>query len=427
MDYKDIYKLQKIGSLKAKGKYIEENKEDEYLVNILYYALNPLLTYNISEKSLEHLLDEEIISGENYTMFANIFDCCESLSRMRGMDGATLRQVEELLLHYNKEERELYIKLLSKRLRLGITGKTINKYISGLIPEWEVQQAYTVEKHNLNADEEFWLTEKLNGVRATFYKGNLISRSGVEYTGMDHIIKEISWLNNAGFVADGELILKNKNGLSDNEAFRKATGIINSDDEYKTSICYTIFDIIPHKEFERCEFVSKYSVRREMMNKLSDELKRNKSSSVRVLPVLYYGKDKTKIKELLNKMVDEDKEGLMINRNVPYQRKRHNGILKVKRFYTMDLPIIRCEEGSGRFKGSLGALVVDYKGNEVNVGSGFSDDERDMLWKNKDIITGSLCEVKYKEISQDKKTNKYSLQFPVFLRIRKDKTEISYD
>lgn len=70
-------------------------------------------------------------------------------------------------------------------------------------------------------------------------------------------------------------------------------------------------------------------------------------------------------------MVREDKEGLMVNFDVPYKRKRHNGILKVKRFYTMDLHILRCEEGSGRLAGTLGAFVLDYKGNEVNVGSGF--------------------------------------------------------
>ena len=52
----------------------------------------------------------------------------------------------------------------------------------------------------------------------------------------------------------------------------------------------------------------------------------------------------------------------MVNLDVPYKRKRHNGILKVKRFYTMDLPIIECEEGSGRLAGTLGAFVLNYKG-----------------------------------------------------------------
>ena len=125
-------------------------------------------------------------------------------------------------------------------------------------------------------------------------------------------------------------------------------------------------------------------------------------------------------------MVKENKEGLMVNLNVPYKCKRHNGILKVKRFYTMDLPIVRCEEGSGRLEGTLGAFVLDYKGNEVKVGSGFSDEQRTTFWNSKEDLIGELCEVKYKEISSDKNTGAESLQFPVFISLRSDKTEVSF-
>ena len=92
----------------------------------------------------------------------------------------------------------------------------------------------------------------------------------------------------------------------------------------------------------------------------------------------------------------------------------------------MDLPIIGCEEGSGRLTNRLGALVLDFMGNEVRVGSGFTDEERFWLWKRRESIIGTLCEVKYKEISQDKTTGAESLQFPVFVTLRTDKNEPSY-
>ena len=116
----------------------------------------------------------------------------------------------------------------------------------------------------------------------------------------------------------------------------------------------------------------------------------------------------------------------MLNLDVPYQRKRHSGILKIKRFYTMDLPILRCEEGSGRLSGTLGAFVVDYMGNEVSVGSGFTDAQRDDFWRRRDDLPGILCEVKYEEVSCDKKTGAKSLQFPVFVGLRTDKSEPSF-
>lgn len=427
MSYKDIYKLQSISGAKAKCDFIKSHDEDTYFKRFLYFALNPLITYNISKKSLDKLMSGNNADGQKLIFFNDIFECCEYLSRLRSMDDATLRQIKTLLdMKYpDQEEKELYMQLLSKTVRLGITGKTINKIIPNLIPEWEVQQAYPVDKYPLKVGTEFWLTQKLNGARATLYEGQLLARSGMPYKGLEHITDALSWLRVAGFVADGELTLKDKGSLSDNEAFRVATGVLNSDSVNKTVICYTIFDMIPIRDFDSPTPQTTYRYRREILDQFAQRID-DTEGAVNVLPVLYHGTDQSKISELLEQMVREDKEGLMINTDVPYRRTRHRGILKVKRFYTMDLPIVRCEEGTGRLEGTLGAFVLKYKGNEVKVGSGFTDEQREYFWKNKDNLTGVLCEVKYKEISQDKGTGLDSLQFPVFVGLRTDKTEVSY-
>lgn len=427
MGYKDIYKLQSITGANAKCEFIKAHRDDTYFKRFLYFALNPMLTYNISKKSTDKLMAEENFDGQKLIFFNDIFECCEHLSRLRGMDDATLRQVKMLLnvKYPERDERDLYIQLLSKKVRLGIAAKTINKIIPKLIPEWEVQQAYTVEKYPLKEGTEFWLTQKLNGARATLYEGQLLARSGMPYKGLEHITDALSWLRVAGFVADGELTLKDKGDLSDNEAFRVSTGILNSDNVNKTVICYTIFDMIPVKDFDALKPQVTYRYRRDILNQFAERIS-DTDGAVKVLPVLYHGTDQFKIEELLEQMVREDKEGLMINTDVPYRRTRHKGILKVKRFYTMDLPIIRCEEGTGRLSGTLGAFVLKYKENEVKVGSGFTDEQRERFWNNRDDMEGLLCEVKYKEISQDKGTGLESLQFPVFVGIRTDKTEVSY-
>lgn len=427
MGYKDIYKLQSIAGANAKCEFIKAHRDDTYFKRFLYFALNPMLTYNISKKSTDKLMAEENFDGQKLIFFNDIFECCEHLSRLRGMDDATLRQVKMLLnvKYPEMDERELYIQLLSKKVRLGIAAKTINKIIPNLIPEWEVQQAYTVEKYPLKEGTEFWLTQRLNGARATLYEGQLLARSGMPYKGLEHITDALSWLRVAGFVADGELTLKDKGDLSDNEAFRVSTGILNSDNVNKTVICYTIFDMIPVKDFDALKPQVTYRYRRDILNQFAERIA-DTDGAVKVLPVLYHGTDQSKIEELLEQMVREDKEGLMINTDAPYRRTRHKGILKVKRFYTMDLPIIRCEEGTGRLSGTLGAFVLKYKENEVKVGSGFTDEQREQFWNNRDDMEGLLCEVKYKEISQDKGTGLESLQFPVFVGIRTDKTEVSY-
>lgn len=424
MGYSDIYDLQGLNGSNAKKEFIKLHENDEWFRMFMYYAMNPLLTYNISEKTIRKLLDTSINDVVQKLIFFNdIFECCEFLSRLRGIDDATIRQVCLLLSKYEEVERELYIQLLAKTLRLGVTAKTINKIIPNLIPEWEVQQAYPIEKYPIKEGQRFWLSEKLNGNRATFYDGRFIARSGFEYKGLEHIINELRWVSEAGFVLDGEFTLKDKGELSDNEAFRIATGVLNSDEENKTVICFTIFDMIPVKDFDSSLPNLNYEYRRVLMSKFEEQLT---SDYVKVLPVLYQGTDLSKIDELLDVMIRQDKEGLMLNLNVPYKRTRHKGILKIKRFYTMDLPIIRCEEGSGRLKGTLGALVLSYRGNEVKVGSGFTDEQRELYWRDRDNIVDVFCEVKYKEISKDKKTGLESLQFPVFVSLRSDKDTISY-
>lgn len=418
-----IFELQEACGINNKIAVLKKYCDDEKFCKFLYYALNPLLSYNISEKTLRKCEEQ---TDSRLVLFNDICECCEFLSRLRGIDDATVRQVRVLLNHCSSDrERELYTKLLSKTLRFGVTAKTVNKAIPGLIPEWEVQQAYPIDRYPIRAETKFWLTQKLNGVRATYYNGQLIARSGLPYKGLDHIIQELCQVQDSNFVLDGELTLRDKGNLSDNEAFRIATGIINSDNADKTKICYTIFDMIPLQDFESATPKVAYSQRRYILDNFARKLNKQ-NNSVNVLPVLYHGKDLSKIDELLDQMVKEDKEGLMLNKDVPYRRARHKGILKIKLFYTMDLPIIRCVEGTGRLSGTLGVFVLRYKGNEVKVGSGFTDKQRAVFWQSRDDIVGTLCEVRYKEVSKDKNTGLESLQFPVFVRLRNDKSEVSY-
>lgn len=417
-----ILKLQNTNGAIAKKQIIADNKDNECFQKLLYYALHPLLTYKVSERTLRKPMP---YSASITLTMTNIFEVCEALAQRKALDDVTVYQVKGFLECQPDEYRELYTCIIAKTLRLGVTAKTVNKVIPGLIPEWEVQQAYPIEKYPIKDGTWFSLSQKLNGVRATYFRGHLYARSGEVYEGLDHIIDEIERFGECPVAFDGELTLLDKGELSDNEAFREATGIINSEVGDKTRICFTIFDVIPADEFASGESSMCYKERRELLDELSLTMFKD-AKYTHVLEVLYQGFDQSKIDELLDRMVREDKEGLMANLDVPYKCKRHNGILKVKRFYTMDLPIIRCEEGTGRLAGTLGAFVLNYKGNEVNVGTGFTDTERSIFWAARDKLTDLLCEVKYKEISYDKKTKAESLQFPVYVCLRTDKTEASY-
>jgi DNA ligase-1 len=54
----------------------------------------------------------------------------------------------------------------------------------------------------------------------------------------------------------------------------------------------------------------------------------------------------------------------------------------------LDLEVVGLEEGTGRNQGKLGAAIVEHKGYKVNVGSGFTDEEREKYWNNPNLLVG---------------------------------------
>ena len=336
-------------------------------------------------------------------------------------------------LHKNPEYEEFLKRLFTKNLPIGVEAATINKvYGEEIIPVWEVQQGYPIDKVKLKDGIWFSLSQKMNGNRGTMYKGELISRQAQKFKGLDHIKNDLLALYDEdasrrdAWVFDGELIYKNPERMSDGEAFRYDTGLLNSDNKDKTGIKFVIFDVIPVVEFDRGKCTIPYKIRRIGLNCLRAEITCKHLENIEIVPMVYEGKDKNVIPKWLDYAVEHDWEGLMLNTDVPYRRARHNGCLKIKRFYTVDLRITAIEEGQNRLAGTMGALVVDYKGNELRVGSGFDDATRAAVWANPDDYIDKIVECKYKEVTHDKKTGLESLQFPTFVRFRNDKNEVSY-
>ena len=336
-------------------------------------------------------------------------------------------------LHKNPEYEEFLKRLFTKNLPIGVEAATINKvYGEEIIPVWEVQQGYPIDKVKLKDGIWFSLSQKMNGNRGTLYRGDLISRQAQKFEGLDHIKNDLLSLYDGdatrrdSLVFDGELIYKNPEGMSDGEAFRFGTGLLNSDNKDKTEIKFVIFDVIPVVEFDRGKCAVPYRTRREWLNCLRAEITRKNLENIEIVPMVYEGTDQSVIPKWLDYAVEHDWEGLMLNTDVPYRRTRHNGCLKIKRFYTVDLRITAIEEGQNRLADTMGALVVDYKGNVLRIGSGFDDATRAAVWANPDNYIGKIVECKYKEVTMDKKTGLESLQFPTFVRFRNDKNEVSY-
>jgi DNA ligase-1 len=91
-------------------------------------------------------------------------------------------------------------------------------------------------------------------------------------------------------------------------------------------------------------------------------------------------------------------EGLMLRRpRSMYEVGRSSSLLKVKTFHDTEARVIGHAPGTGKHKGRLGALIVELPdGTKFNVGTGFSDAEREDPPK-----IGAVITFRYQELSKD--------------------------
>ena len=430
----DICKeLQNTNSTLDKQSILKQNENNELFKEVLKFLLDPMIVTGISKKKIDK--DVRIGCYETESCDYELSELLNHLKEYNTGRDMDIAYCQFYISHLTEdEELQNFIKsIITKSLKLGIDVKTVNKvYGKDFIPVLNVMLGTSIEKCKIPEGTWFTISQKLNGSRCFYYKGKLYTRQGKEYTGCEHIIRDIKRLDNdytldeCEWVYDGELILNNTS-LSDSEAFQKGVGIANSDKENKEELKLVIFDTLPTDEFEKGQSHSTYRARKLLLENYAQRIKAFNLLNIEVVPMFYEGTDQNEIWKWLDYAEENDMEGIMINLNTPYECKRTKNLIKCKKFYTLDLKVTDVLEGDGRLKGTLGALVVNYKDNTVNVGSGFSDEQRKMFWENRDNIIGRVIEVKYKEITKNKDTGLESLQFPVFISLREEGKEVSYD
>lgn len=397
-------------SLNEKQKVLQKYKDNEVFRYILKFLFDKNITTGISTKKINQ--DKKIDVSED---FDDVIDVIEYLSKNNSGKIYDVCVVKKFINKQDKNHENTLLELFSKKLKLGITAKTINKaFKEEFISIHEVQRAELYEDNkDYLIGKEIACTIKLDGCRAWIYienhKVKIVSREGKLVTGLTDIEKELSILDN--MILDGELICKT--GDTSLDRFRNTTAILRTKANYKSDINFEIYDIVNNDI---------YTDRR---NKIEQLFKDNKFENIKNVKVLYKGiYDKDIVNKLLNEAKSNNEEGIMINVcDAKYQFKRTKDLLKVKVFKEIDLKVVNILEGEGEIKGKLGAVVVKYKGFDVKVGSGFTMDQRDELWRTKSII-GKIIRIKYFEESIDQDDN-LSLRLPVFIDIC-DKKEESY-
>ena len=409
-----------------KERIIEHNKECEDFKELLLFLFDNSVTTGLDIKKI----NKQTNSCDYYEFvnsFSQLLDYVKHNNTGRDYDINTVQHTA-CLFSDSEQVVDFIYEVVTKSLRLGIDAKTINKVFGyEFIPTFDVQLGTPIEDVKLNGDEEIFISQKLNGTRCIYWKGDLWTRSGKKYTGCQHIINDIKRLCVEDFtidpnevVFDGELVLKSC-GLSDSEAFQKGTGIANSKNETKEELEYVIFDTMSSVEFEQKKCERKYGARRSSLENLPEVFNRLGLTNIRIVPFFYRGYNHEKIWEYLDYAEANDMEGVIVNLDTPYEFKRTKSLIKVKAYKDCSLECIRINiADKGKYKGILGSITCKYKEWTVDVGSGFNEEQRKYYTQHPNDIVGKIIEIKYKEPTKNK-SGEESLQFPVFMGIRFDK------
>ncbi|GAA0082883.1 ATP-dependent DNA ligase [Clostridium sp. CTA-6] len=405
----------------AKENILKENKDNQLLKDILFFLYNPYIVTGISTKKLNKNVKLEVNNKLD-----TITDVMKFLKVNNTGTDEYIRTIQNWITNQDVEYQDVLKQLVTKSLKIGITAKTINKIHKNFIPEFNVMLA---EKYYENMDRvkgKFIITTKLDGNRMVLVKENgvvkLFSRQGQSIEGLIDIIKDAESLKD-NMVYDGEVLLKNDKNLDSKQLFQETQKIIRKKDVKKINLIFNIFDMIPLDEFKQGKSINDTLTRKNQLHNLLCDLK---TEWIKEVPMLYVGENRNKIDELLNKAIQNGEEGIMINLvDTKYQCKRTKDLLKVKIMNSADCKIIGCEEGTGRNEGVLGSFIIDYKGHNVKVGSGYTDEDRKMFWENKDAFIEKIIEVQYFEETKNQNGG-ISLRFPVYKCMRNDKIEPSY-
>ena len=223
---------------------------------------------------------------------------------------------------------------------------------------------------------------------------------------------------------------RNFDNLPSDDLYRLTSSITRKKGKTKekTNLEFHLFDIIPLGDFQKGASVDVYQDRMALLERLHSQA--TELDFLKRVTPLYTGSDTSVIPTLLDKVAEQGEEGLMLNLlDGLYECKRSKNILKIKQFLEADVLVVGVYEGKKgkKYEGTLGGLTVKflYNGQEMtaDVGSGFSEEERELFFNRPETIIGKVITINYFELSNNKK-GEYDLRFATYQhRIREDKTE----
>ena len=471
-------------STNDKLEILKNNENNILLKEIFRMTYTKTMTYGM--KKVLHLPESYTVSDEEKLSLESMCNFIKDKLQTREFSGNKAQERMSYYLGYMTENDATVVqRILDRDLNCGAGATLANKVWKNLIPKQPQMLCQPMNQKTLSRIKYPAFSQmKADGARCFMeveyfpssdeFVINMLSRTGNEYTELDHIKDQIECLLRYDMevdfskyfkiTIDGELIYHDDEG--DHSLREDGNGIVNKSikgtitPEEAIKLHLHAWDIINESSDEIHFKVSnndytfgqeltkntEYADRLSLICTMIDKI--NESNEP------YLNKIKTTIVHNIDEArhdfqcyVEQGYEGIVLkNIDSKWKNGRSNDQVKFKEEIMVDLEIVGFIENT-KHENTLGSLMLRSKCGkiEVNCGSGFTnttqfktketgewveiplderpETDRELIWAQRDVLMGSIVEVKCNGLTTDKNRETNSLFLPIFMRFRHDKDE----
>ena len=316
----------------------------------------------------------------------------------------------------DNDNKEIFLNVLGRDLKIGLNVKSINKVFKNLIPKPNYMRCAVLSEKTLKKIKfPAFIQLKMDGTYREIHvaDGQVTgkTRSGEEYFN-PVLFKEMENFPNGYYT--GELTI-------DGESRFTGNGLINSLNPPYEKITFTVWDYLTDDDYLEKTKTPYYS----RFESLSDIIEKH-SERVKLVP----NHEVNSIDEALKYVSDWMEQGLeggvLKDKNNVFKNGTSGTQLKIKLKVDAEMRITGFTDGTigTKREGKIGAIQFSNdEGTIKGQCSGFSDEELDLFTKNKDNLIGRIISVEFNDIVKSENNDYYALSHPRFIEIRNDKDE----
>lgn len=404
-----------------KTEKLEANRDNATLREVVRLALDPFTQFYI-RKIPKYTPNTSGHGASIASMLPALYELRERLVT----GNAAIEHLKTVLEALKADDAKVMERIIQKDLKCGVQVSTANSVWTGLVHEYPVMLCSPFEQKLVDKVEfPAYVQLKMDGMRFNAIvrdgKVEYRSRNGKEIQLLGYLDDDfIEMAGDVDCVFDGELLVEQDGKLLDRQT---GNGILNKANKGTISaaeaslVRATVWDIIPYMYFIDGVCNTPYSKRFETLNTLVNTHEPERVKTVNSWEAQNYDD----ASELFQELLARGEEGIILkDKRGIWEDKRSKTQIKFKGELECDLKIVGIEEGTGKYKGKLGAIKCESADGiiKVSVGSGFTDADREM---GEEII-GKIAAIKY-NMRIKNKAGEESLFLPIVLEIREDKTE----